>query len=41
MAFEVEDGLVRIGDHCTYPSINGALRSGREAGEWLLEQIKS
>jgi phytoene dehydrogenase-like protein len=36
MTFEVEERLIRIGDHCTYPSINGALRSGREAGEWLL-----
>jgi hypothetical protein len=38
MSFRVEGRKIAIGDHCLYPSLNGALRSGRESAEWLSEK---
>ena len=37
------DGAARVyvcGDHCATPSLNGALRSGREAAEALLADLE-
>lgn len=39
LAFRTEGRKLSIGDHCIYPSLNGALRSGREAAEWLIGKI--
>ena len=39
--FTVLDHRIVIGDHVAYPSINGALKSGREAGEFLRKQIQA
>ncbi len=39
-AFEQEGNRYRIGDTFTYPSINGALQSGREAGKDILKRQK-
>ncbi len=38
-AFRVEGKKITIGDHCLYPSLNAALRSGREAAEWLSGKV--
>ena len=38
--FLVEQNRITIGDHVAYPSINGALRSGREGAEYLIRKIK-
>lgn len=40
MAFEQEGKRYRIGDTFSYPSINGALRSGREAGRDIVLKQK-
>jgi protoporphyrinogen oxidase len=39
--WKVNENQVFIGDYLAYPSINGALRSGREAGEWISNQLKN
>jgi len=39
LAPEIEPGLYRCGDWCEDVSINGALLSGRHAGEALLRAI--
>jgi len=38
--FLVDKNRITIGDHVAYPSINGALRSGREAAEYVIKKIK-
>jgi protoporphyrinogen oxidase len=37
--FKVEDGIVFCGDYLSSPSINGALRSGRLAAEWIVKKL--
>jgi len=37
----VEGNRLTIGDHVSYPSINGALRSGREAAQFLIAEIEN
>jgi hypothetical protein len=39
--FLEKEGVLYCGDHCTSPSINGALRSGRLAAEFILQGVKS
>jgi hypothetical protein len=39
--FKVNQNRISIGDHLAYPSINGALRSGREAGEYVVSKLKT
>lgn len=39
-AIQVHDNTLYIGDHTTYPSINGAMLSGRLAAEWIKERLR-
>jgi hypothetical protein len=39
--FKVNQNRISIGDYLAYPSINGALRSGREAGEYVVSKLKT
>lgn len=39
--FKVTDGVVYCGDQWASPSINGALRSGRMAGEFVIKNLKT
>jgi hypothetical protein len=37
--FKVQEDIVFCGDYLASPSINGALRSGRLAAEWILKKL--
>ena len=39
-SFVKEGNIIKAGDHMSYPSINGAMRSGREAAQRIVEEIR-
>jgi hypothetical protein len=38
-ALKIEGNTIYVGDHTTYPSINGAMLSGRLAAEWIRDRM--